>query len=304
MGGPHGPDVPYLSSSLLTLDTTSHMARQHRAWVFTDNQCTNNLTGIFEDTSSVRYAVWQQERGNTGNLHFQGYIEFTRGVRLADVRRIIPTAHWEQRRGTREQAREYCRKTDSRIEGPFEYGNWGGGGTGARTDLSEVKAQIDSGASDLDVAELHFSSWVRYGRSFSTYRALRSPNRDFKTEVRVYHGATGAGKSRRAQLEAGENAFWKSRGNWWCGFDGVQPVVIDEFYGWLPYDFLLRLLDRYPLRVETKGGSVNFASRLIIITSNLPIRDWYSRDKFPNIDALMRRVDLVDEMNNVIDLTQ
>jgi len=67
-------------------------------------------------------------------------------------------------------------------------------------------------------------------------------------------------------------------GTWWDGYEGQHTVVIDEFYSWLRYDFFLRLTDRYPLQVETKGGSVHFVSHRIVFTSNTPPSEWY-----PNI---------------------
>ena len=41
----------------------------------------------------------------------------------------------------------------------------------------------------------------------------------------------------------------------------------------------VRLLDRYPCQVETKGGSVNFAPKKIIILSNKAPEDWYGKNK-------------------------
>lgn len=35
------------------------------------------------------------------------------------------------------------------------------------------------------------------------------------------------------------------------GYVGQPTVVFDDFYSWFPYDFILRLLDRYPLVVNT-----------------------------------------------------
>ena len=46
-----------------------------------------------------------------------------------------------------------------------------------------------------------------------------------------------------------------------------------------PYREMLRLLDRYPCQVETKGGSVNFAPKTIIILSNKAPEDWYDKEK-------------------------
>lgn len=32
-------------------------------------------------------------------------------------------------------------------------------------------------------------------------------------------------------------------------------MVIDDFYGWIPYDEMLRVMDRYPHKVPIKGAS-------------------------------------------------
>jgi len=80
-------------------------------------------------------------------------------------------------------------------------------------------------------------------------------------------------------------------GTWWDGYEGQHTVIIDEFYSWLRYDFFLRLTDRYPLQVETKGGSVQFVSRRIVFTSNTQPTEWY-----PNIQdraAFNRRIGAV-----------
>jgi len=54
-------------------------------------------------------------------------------------------------------------------------------------------------------------------------------------------------------------------------------VVIDEMGGWLPRTLCQRLVDRYPMQVETKGGSKPFLSRQIIFTSNKPPSMWWPR---------------------------
>ena len=50
---------------------------------------------------------------------------------------------------------------------------------------------------------------------------------------------------------------------WWDNYAQEEIIILDEFYGWLPYCEMLRLLDRYPCQVETKGGSINFAPNKI-----------------------------------------
>lgn len=88
-------------------------------------------------------------------------------------------------------------------------------------------------------------------------------------------------------MENYPDAYWKQRSQWWDGYMNHEVVVIDEFYGWLPYDTLLRLCDRYPLMVETKGGQVNFCAKTIVITTNGVPNTWYKNVYFP---AFARRV--------------
>jgi len=69
--------------------------------------------------------------------------------------------------------------------------------------------------------------------------------------------------------------------------------VIDEFYGWMPLDFILRLFDRYPLLVPVKGAHAQFVSKKILVTSNKHPIDWYRNIDQVHIPALMRRIEVV-----------
>lgn len=82
----------------------------------------------------------------------------------------------------------------------------------------------------------------------------------------------------------------KPNGNsvYFDGYDEHDTIILDEFYGWLPWDLLLRLADKYPLTLQTKGGSVNCAIKNLIITSNKGLLEWYPNIK--DIDAFIRRI--------------
>lgn len=149
-----------------------------------------------------------------------------------------------------------------------------------------MKAKIDKGASEESIADEHFSLWIRHFRAFERYRRIKSKPRNSATEVHVIYGPTGTGKSRWAMDEF-PDAYWKQRSIWWDGYSGQSTVILDEFYGWLPYDTLLRLCDRYPLLVESKGGQINFEATRIIITSNSPPDQWY---KNVYLASFIRRV--------------
>lgn len=115
-------------------------------------------------------------------------------------------------------------------------------------------------------------------------------------DVRVYWGATGTGKSRRAWSEAGDGAFGKCpRTKFWDGYGSQEAVIIDEFRGGIDVSHLLRWFDRYPVRVEVKGSTRPFHGRTVWITSNLHPRQWYPEIDDETYQALLRRFSVVEE---------
>ena len=65
-------------------------------------------------------------------------------------------------------------------------------------------------------------------------------------------------------------------------------MVFDEFYSWIPYDFLLRLLDFGEMQLPFKGGNAKCRAKIFVFTSNSPYSEWYP--KVENKDAFYRRL--------------
>lgn len=142
-----------------------------------------------------------------------------------------------------------------------------------------MRDAIQDGLNERELFELHFPAMVRYGRGLMRYRALVQPPRDHPTEVLIFAGPPGSGKTFAAHALAppGDDVYWLGQTDkWWDGYDGQHTVVIDEMAGSrIPFLTLLRLLDPYPVRLETKGGTVEFVSHRIIITTNWLPEHWY-----------------------------
>jgi len=78
------------------------------------------------------YSIWQLERGESGTLHWQVYVEFSSQFTLAQLKKLpgLERAHIEPRRGSADQARAYCTPEkggavrDPTVEGeaPLEFG--------------------------------------------------------------------------------------------------------------------------------------------------------------------------------------
>ena len=84
---------------------------------------------ILENTPNLRYLGGQIERADTGRLHVQFYAEFSKSYRRNEVLRSI-SANVEPRKGSRDEARKYCRskmykgKDKGRILLLPEWGEW------------------------------------------------------------------------------------------------------------------------------------------------------------------------------------
>lgn len=219
------------------------------------------------DEVMMKYMICGKEKGEKGTPHIQGYVYFHNAVRFATLKKKWPHAHFEAARGTPEENRAYCSKDDFHEHGVLP-------AKGQRSDLLSLKRDVDEGKNLNAIREAHYSSYLRYQKAIVADIEARREPRSTPTEFIIYWGNTGTGKSYAAH-EQFPNAYWKDRGKWWDGYDGHEVVIIDEFYGWLPFSFLLRLGDRYPMQVQVKGGTRKFVAKTVIFTANRPYREWY-----------------------------
>lgn len=231
-----------------------------------------------------KFAVWQLEMcPDTHRLHYQGYAEFAQPMSHIALHQCegLETAHFEARQGTAQQAKKYCTKDDSRVDGPWFWPSEGAmSSQGARNDLEAVRELVKQGASERQIAEEHFGTFIRYNRGIKLYKQLVATPRSTMPIILLWIGPSGAGKTQEVLRRTGQEAYWKAPGKWWDGYDGQEAIVLDEFHGdWFPFRDLLRILDSTPLKVETKGGSAEFRGTTFYITSNQHPKDWYDPNK-------------------------
>lgn len=269
------------------------MARvRSKRWLFTLNNYTEEEESVLQSLvsqGSATYLVYGRERGAQGTPHLQGYIETKTKCGLRSMKRLIPRAHLEKANGSSQENRVYCTKED---ENPFEDGS--PMVQGQRSDLEEIRTQLDSGVTMTEIAEKHFSKWVVYRRSFQAYAALKQPKRNWVTQVHVLWGITGTGKTRFAHSECPDDQLWTPGDfNWFDGYEGQDYVIVDDYRGEYPIQMFLKLFDRYPMQVPIKGGFTNWKPRTVYITSNTSPDDWYPLVDTPSIDAFKRRLTTV-----------
>ncbi|AFS65279.1 replication-associated protein [Dragonfly associated cyclovirus 5] len=264
-----------------------------RRFCFTLNNFTEEeyekVTRFIQDY--CKYGIVGNETApTTGTIHLPGFCNLTKGMRFNNIKSKLATRiHLEKANGTDEQNQIYCRKSGTYFEKGTPVGQ------GKRTDLVSLVEGIQNGQIRLsDIAKDHPIAFIKYHRGIREYLQLTKPvqPRMFKTWVYYYWGPTGSGKSSRALKEAMEiegEIYYKPRGLWWDGYHQQDNVIIDDFYGWIKYDEMLKIMDRYPYKVQVKGGFEEFTSRRIWITSNVDTDQLYKFIGYVS-DAFDRRI--------------
>jgi len=298
------PLVDRRSVSLVLPHTSVHvqrpkqMAPRAKCWCLTLNNPEVDCLGFNEDTDE--YMICGIEIApNTGTQHIQAYLMLKERVRFEKIKRRFPTAHIEHAKASPETNRAYCVK-DGNYHEHGVIGQW----QGKRNDLLEIKEVIDNEHPQqayVKIRDNHYGAFIRYRRSLISDMDTNVCNRREPTELHILWGSTGTGKSRHC-LEYDGNGYWKDKSDWWDGYRYNDTVIIDEFYGWLSIDTLLRLADRYPFRVPYKGGFYNFVSKRIFITSNHPYQEWWKCLDPAREKALLRRVTTIREFTEAGDI--
>ena len=127
----------------------------------TDVCATGNHLSQLVIGGKATFVTWQLELSASGTYHYQGYVEFDQRKRLAGVVKVLGQAHCEIRKGTQRQAIEYANKAETRIGGPWTYGEAAVSTQGKRSDL-EAACELAATDGIRAVREQHPTSYVKY----------------------------------------------------------------------------------------------------------------------------------------------
>lgn len=262
-----------------------------------------------ESWPKVQFVIYQIEKcPDTGRLHYQGYMEFGEQVRFSWIKKNVPElarAHFDERRGSQDQAIAYCTKQESRVEGPFIHGRKSScSKQGQRKDLEAIREMIknDPLVSRGELEDRYFTQMMRYGHAITDYKRRQTPPRNWKTITLVFYGYPGLGKSTLmkhiAPLLASDGRVYhvpgkKGSGQYYDDYDSQEVVIFDEFAGdrLRPIEFN-QLADEHPCVVPSHGkaGHQFVAKYLLIGTNYLPRRWWADRSE-AQIRQTIRRID-------------
>ena len=257
-----------------------------QGWCYTLNNFTVLERAELLEVPCV-YHICGIEAGESGTPHLQGFIYFKSAKTLSSVKRHNGRAHWEPKRGTVDQAADYCRK-----EGNFEErGTKPASQTekGARGAAKIAEQWEHAKAGRFELIPLGLVKTAEY--VFAKY-APKVADRPTLDNHWIW-GPSGCGKSRRVREE--HPVFYsKPMSKWWDGYALEPVVVLDDFapeHGkYLGY-FLKIWADHYAFNAEVKGGMLRIRPLTLIITSQYSIESCF--EDHETIEAIKRRFQVV-----------
>jgi hypothetical protein len=265
-----------------------------KMWICTDHQ----VDGYIPDEASseayfdqilklldLRAYCGQLELSNSGKYHFQYVLYLNTKQRLSYLKSKLPNAHFEIC-FNKKHSHAYCKKEDTRIHGPYEYGDF--------PFRVEPKTVIDWEnvwllAKRGLIESIEPRVRIQY---YSVFRKIR----DFEQKPSLpmaftrgiwIHGDPGSFKSRFVmffsdtfRIVDGKKTvlYDKKIDKWWDLFDDRinLNVCIDEVHPKCSLTFFHNLKtwsDFRPFIADVKGGSTYPSYENLFVTANYSLRD-------------------------------
>lgn len=274
---------------------------RNRAYCFTINNPNLVEEHILKEWDSKKapmpiYMIVGEEVGEKGTPHYQGYIHFKNAIEFNTLKKILVRAHIEVAKGSPEQNRTYCTKEGKILVEMGELPK----GQGCRTDLNKIKDNIVNGDKVDNIIMETPMVYHQYGRTLNKIEDLcmRKKYRTEMTKGIWYFGSTGVGKSHLAfdGFTPETHYVYPNDNGWWDGYTQQDTVIFNDFRGEITYNFLLQLVDKWPLTVKRRCREpMPFTSKLVIITSSLAPEDLFNRrNEEDDIAQLMRRFEVFE----------
>lgn len=158
-----------------------------------------------------------------------------------------------------------------------------------------MKKDIKAGFSNNQMFDKWLGRWHQYKTTFKEYRREMYPERDWETRTEVYWSKdSGTGKTWRAKHESHKfdrhasllMPGRKGEKMWGDNLEGAQAITMEDFEPEIvPFNAMLRMLDRNALMLDVKFGTINFAPTNIYITSNYHPKEWYPEHPWEGIST-------------------
>ena len=267
--------------------------KQARRYILTINnptQTDDEFNDYVKNLEHFKYCIFQREKGHECETeHFQVFIIFSIAKRFSTIKNYFPTAHIEETKGTNAQCRDYCSKSDTRVSGPYEIGEFAE--QRARTDISNYLEMVRLGATDDELSKmfpnLYLSNINKNAVIRGKYLESKFLNKLRDIEVTYIYGKPGSGKTSYIYNNYEFIDVYNVPTYDYTAFDNYNcedVLLLDEFTGQWSVQYMNKLIDRYPLRLRARFANKVACYTKVYIISNYKLSDLYKTEQNENLD--------------------
>lgn len=278
------------------------MVLRYRNWCLTSFKILNeaDFKALLEKASRVKFSNFQFEKcPQTGRLHLQGFVVYSNPVTLKGVKEDFGSdIHAESSRGTVEHNIAYTSKEESRVFGPYQWGEI----PTAKSKKDDVARRILELAQIGDIGsikDLYPGQYLRYKRTIHEIarEEAKCLERNKPRGIWLF-GPAGSGKT---SAIAKQDAYFKGPNKWFDGYAGERIILLDDMrsgdWSFLEH-YIKRWADSYPVTGEIKGAHVKLNHDWFIITSNEPLKDSIKGLDSYHHQAIVRRFTSISTESN------
>lgn len=286
--------------------STNTQCRRYCLTINNPDKTDDEICTYVQGLEHFKYCMFQREKGHKKETeHIQMFLVFTISKRFSTIKDYFPTAHIENAQGSSVQCRDYCSKSDTRVSGPYELGEFAQ--QGARTDLKTIIELIENNATDEDIKKLFPTQYLlhidKIHKVREQQRYAENKTNERKVIVTYIYGPPGCGKTRYVVNKYGYGNFYRTtnyRKYCFDFYDNEKVLVLDEFDSSFPITEMLTYLDVYPVQLPCRYANKMANYDEVIIISNLKLSEQYrniQEEKPQQYSALLRRIHKIIRMD-------
>lgn len=280
--------------------SSNTQSRRYRLTINNPEETDEQMYEYLKNLEYMKYFIFSREKGEKeGTIHLQIFLIFTIGKRFSTIKKLFPKAHIEPAKGSNNQNRDYCSKSETHLSGPFEFGDFIE--ERSRTDLKNFFVMVNAGATDYELQCLYPKL---YEKNVSKLPAFRNAKimQDFGKTIRkdlivtYVYGSTGVGKTYSILKKYDKGSFYRITDyvrDPWQDYIDQKVVVFDEFRSQFPMVNMLHFLDIYPVSLPARFSNKVTCYNMLFIISNIPPSAQYKEYKANEPEtykALNRRI--------------
>lgn len=292
--------------------TDPNWRKRSKKWCFTWNNYPNDWSSklaqlIAIKELQIKFLIAEQETGEEGTPHIQGYLRSNARIYYRTLRSKID-CYWTEAKGSEEQNINYCTKENNNV---FK---WGTPVTKSAINRLTRDEKIRNMRKDvLEITWDQFEEKYPYESTFQQQTWLKYKY-EHKQDDGIWsgelrdkniwiYGPPGTGKSSWAWKQS-DKIYVKLQNKWWDGFHFKEYdlVLIEDFANdkQMLAPYIKQWADRYKFVAEIKNGVIwiNPKQFRMIITSNYSIEQCFGPEDAAAIKRRFREI-CINDRNDI-----